>query len=125
MLNGEWRLIYTTNSGSSAGKIGPLVGIVSQRVDLKNFAYVNVVDLLPGVRAELLATWENDAFGYDTLWTVVFKKLVFKLFGIGVIQKELKQKGFWRMSFLDETLRILHAKGSKNAEENVYVMVKK
>jgi len=123
-LNGEWRLLYTTNTGSSAGKIGPLVGKVTQVVDLASRSYSNNVSILPGLSATLDATWENDAFSFQTLWTVIFKRLSFKVFGVAVGGKDLEQKGLWRMSFLDDSLRILHAKGGKNLPENVYVLTK-
>lgn len=125
VLNGNWRLLYTTNSGSSAGKIGPFVGKVTQVVNTNGPSYTNAVDVLPFVRAELEATWEVDAFAYDTKWTVIFRSLAFKIFGLSVLKKELKQEGFWKMSYLDDEMRVLWAKGGKNLnKENVYVLVR-
>jgi hypothetical protein len=34
VLLGKWRLVYTTTSGSSGGKLGPFVGSVTQDVDV-------------------------------------------------------------------------------------------
>ena len=103
-----------------------MIGTVTQVVDLNAREYVNNVELLGGiVKASLDATWENDAFGYDTKWTVIFRRLCFKIFGIKFMDKELSQEGFWRMSYLDEDVRVLWAKGGKNlTKENVYVLVK-
>ena len=125
ILDGEWTLLYTTNSGSSAGKIGPFIGTVTQDIDLASTFYENKVTIFPFVEASLDATWEHDAFSFDTLWLVKFKKLVLRVFGVPVVTKELDQTGFWRMTYLDADLRILYAKGGKNLKkENVYVLVK-
>ena len=40
-MNGSWNLVYTTNGGSSAGKLGPFVGDVEQRIFLSNEAPSN------------------------------------------------------------------------------------
>jgi hypothetical protein len=87
LLDGKWRLIYTTNEGSSAGKIGPFVGIVTQDIDQKNSLYKNTVQLFKGaVEANLGATWSVNG---PNLWTVKFLDIQFLLFGLLVSSKPL------------------------------------
>ena len=38
-LDGNWKLLFTTNDGSSAGKIGPFVGKVEQDINLNVSLY--------------------------------------------------------------------------------------
>lgn len=123
-LQGNWRLIYTTNDGSSAGKLGPFVGVVDQDIDLLNKKYVNYVKLGPNVvEGALTATWENVD---KSNWKVKFENITLKLFGFVLTKKSLiGSVGNWRMSYLDDTMRILYAKGGKNAlKENIYILVK-
>jgi hypothetical protein len=119
-LQGTWRLLYTTNSGSSAGKLGPFIGEVEQEINLPGGIYYNRVTLGPKVfRGTLSATWDVQ----DTkLWTVKFQDIEFELFGVKLLQKSLGAEGTWRMSYLDEDMRILYAIGGKNTVvENVYI----
>jgi hypothetical protein len=52
LLNGSWELIFTTNEGSSAGKLGPFVGKVVQDIDLSSKSYTNFVRL-PAIKGGL------------------------------------------------------------------------
>ena len=49
LMNGNWKLLYTTNDGSSAGKLGPFVGRVDQDIDVDSRQYVNWVRLGNGI----------------------------------------------------------------------------
>lgn len=123
-LDGTWRLVYTSNEGSSAGKLGPFVGDVEQKINLNDGIYYNSVTLGPKlVRGTLSATWDVKN---TKLWTVKFQDITFELFGIKVLQKSLGGTvGTWRMSYLDEDMRILYAIGGKNTVvENVYILSK-
>jgi hypothetical protein len=125
-LDGSWKLIYTTNEGSSAGKLGPLVGDVEQFIRIKGYDredYINYVRIGGGVvEGALTATW--DALS-KTKWQVNFESVTFKLFGITLIEKELSAIGIWRMTYLDENFRILYAAGGKNVpKENIYILSK-
>lgn len=124
ILDGTWRLVYTTNEGSSAGKLGPFVGAVEQEIKLKDTIYYNRVTLGPNlVRGSLSATWDVKN---AKLWTVKFQDITFELFGIPVLKKSLGGVvGTWRMSYLDQDMRILYAIGGKNTVvENVYILSK-
>lgn len=121
-LNGSWNLIYTTNSGSSAGKLGPFVGNVEQRICLPQDEYINFVRLW-GLEGALTATW--DVLSNDT-WQVKFQTLHFKLLGLPVLQTNLEAQGIWRKVYLDDDFRILYAKSSNivDAKENIYILAK-
>jgi len=122
-LQGTWRLLYTTNSGSSAGKLGPFIGEVEQEIQLTDGIYYNRVTLGNKViRGTLSATWDVKS---SKLWTVRFQDISFELFGVKLLQKPLGAEGTWRMSYLDEDMRILYAIGGKNTVvENVYILTK-
>ena len=125
LIDGSWDLLYTTNEGSSAGKIGPFVGKVEQNVRLSAGVYENVVRL-PGFSACLTATWENVS---ETKWRVLFKRLSFSVLGFKIAENPLEAVGIWRMTYLDEDIRILTAAGndlSKGAlKENYYVLARR
>lgn len=124
LLNGTWSLVYTTNEGSSAGKVGPFVGKVVQEIDYKKAFYTNNVKLFNGaVEATLGATWDVKG---PNLWTVKFLNIKFTLFSIVVSSKSLEgTTGTWRTTYLDDNFRILYAIGGKNTvKENVYILAK-
>ncbi|KAJ1435195.1 hypothetical protein B484DRAFT_446231 [Ochromonadaceae sp. CCMP2298] len=124
LIDGVWKLAYTTNEGSSAGKIGPFVGEVLQIVNYADTKYVNDVKLLGGaLQASLTADW--DVLGADK-WQVNFRTLALKVLGVKVSDKPFGNvSGIWRMTYIDENMRVLYAQGGKNTvKENVYVLVK-
>ena len=125
LLDGTWKLAFTTNTGSSAGKLGPLVGSVVQEIYFLNSPqyYINKVLLLNGlVEAALTADWTIKS---KDLWEVNFKEIQFKVLGIPLVKKELKATGIWRLTYCDNDMRILYAKGGKNVtQENVYILFK-
>lgn len=129
-LNGSWKLVYTTNGGSSAGKLGPFVGDVEQLIRLGNDNsdtdgddYINYVRLGGGaVEGALTATWDVKS---KKEWQVNFQSIRFSILGIPVVEKELGATGIWRKSYLDDDFRILYAIGGKNAiNENIYILSK-
>jgi PAP_fibrillin len=126
LLSGNWKLVYTTNDGSSAGKLGPFVGRVDQLITVEERKYINYVRLGGGALVEgaLEATWKDLG---PAKWQVEFKDISIKLFNSWtVLQKSLEGSvGIWRMTYLDDDFRILYAQGGKNTvKENVYILVK-
>lgn len=124
MMNGAWTLVYTSNTGSSAGKLGPFVGKVVQDIDVSKKLYTNYAIFGNGLlEASLLATWDDLN---PKLWRVRFKSIVFKVLGVKVAEKSLDAVGIWRMSYLDDQYRVLYAKGREDAAtpENIYVLKK-
>lgn len=124
-MTGAWELIYTSNSGSSAGKLGPFVGKVVQDINIAAKSYTNYAIFGNGLlEASLVATWDDVN---PKLWRVRFQTLRFKLAGIQVAEKSLEGSvGIWRMTYLDDNLRILYAKGKEDASaiENIYILGK-
>lgn len=121
-LDGSWKLVYTTNGGSSAGKLGPLVGEVEQLIRIEQ-DYINFVRVAGGaIEGALRATW--DVLAKDK-WQVNFESVRFSVLGITLVEKDLSAVGIWRMSFLDDDFRILYAAGGKNVpKENIYILAK-
>jgi hypothetical protein len=121
LIDGDWKLLFTTNDGSSAGKVGPFMGTVTQEVDLSSSYYDNVVTLGP-LRGRLSATWNVES---STVWTVEFQTLVLSLFNVPIKSQKLSAVGTWRMTFLDDDMRVLYAQGGKNVKkENMYVLTR-
>ena len=121
-------LVYTTNGGSSAGKLGPFVGEVEQLIriagrDEADADYINYVRIGGGaVEGALTATW--DVLTEDK-WQVNFESVKFKVLGFTLADKELSAVGIWRMTYLDDDFRILYAAGGKNVpKENIYILAK-
>mmetsp|Transcript_19249 Transcript_19249/g.25357 ORF Transcript_19249/g.25357 Transcript_19249/m.25357 type:complete len:244 (-) Transcript_19249:4-735(-) len=122
LSNGEWTLVYTTNTGNSSGKLGPFVGKVTQVIDLKEDRYFNIVEVGP-LRAELEATWIVRG---NINWTVIFKTVAFKLFGAEFLKKYFDMKsarGNWMITYVDEDFRIIRASGREGVT-NIYVLAK-
>lgn len=126
LLNGSWKLVYSSNGGSSAGKLGPFVGEVEQLIrlntgtdadaDAGNDDYINYVRLGNGaVEGALTATWDVLS---DEKWEVKFETLKFKVLGVTLVEKDLNARGIWRMTYLDEDFRILYAASKAVAEED-------
>jgi len=122
LSDGEWMLVYTTNKGDSAGKVGPFVGKVTQVIMLEDERYFNIVEVGP-LRAELEATWIVRG---AKNWTVIFKTLAVKLFGMQLLQSEFdveNARGDWIISYVDEDFRIIRATGREGVT-NIYILVK-
>uniref|UniRef100_A0A7S2IJB9 Plastid lipid-associated protein/fibrillin conserved domain-containing protein n=1 Tax=Helicotheca tamesis TaxID=374047 RepID=A0A7S2IJB9_9STRA len=121
-LDGSWALVYTTNPGSSAGKLGPFTGDVEQaiRITGENPEYVNYVRLGGGlVEGMLSASWDVLS---KKEWLVKFETLQFRILGIKILEKDLKAEGTWKMEYLDDDFRILYAEGGNS--ENIYILSK-
>jgi hypothetical protein len=126
-VDGTWLLVYTSTSGGSAGKLGPFVGEVLQKIDTAGGDYVNFVRLFGGlVEGALVATWEVKGANE---WKVIFQDITFRVFGIPLVDKKplSGQAGQWKLTYVDEDLRILTAAGLTNEGKpakvsNIYVL---
>jgi hypothetical protein len=84
--------------------------------------YVNYVRLGPVVKGALTATWDNIA---QQVWKVKFLDITISIFDIPVQKKSLSgSEGTWRMTYLDDKLRILYAQGKDPTIENIYILAK-
>jgi len=127
-LEGCWQLLYTSNEGSSAGKLGPFIGRVDQIINLSEKKYANVVRIGGSgeksfVEGCLGATWKCLN---KKEWEVEFLDLQLTLFNsIPVVKQKLTAKGIWKMTYMDDDFRILFAIGGKNTlNANVYILEK-
>ena len=126
----SWRLVYTSSTGTSSGKVGPLVGEVTQVFDEAvsredgRATYRNVVDWSGVVTVALLAAFDRLS---DASLRVEFVNTTFSALG-GLLSRCIEfppgRVGVWRLSYVDEELRILYARGGSAKEENVFVMVR-
>eukprot|EP00441_Pelagodinium_beii_P001812 CAMPEP_0197692520 /NCGR_PEP_ID=MMETSP1338-20131121/111218_1 /TAXON_ID=43686 ORGANISM="Pelagodinium beii, Strain RCC1491" /NCGR_SAMPLE_ID=MMETSP1338 /ASSEMBLY_ACC=CAM_ASM_000754 /LENGTH=353 /DNA_ID=CAMNT_0043275189 /DNA_START=91 /DNA_END=1148 /DNA_ORIENTATION=- len=89
-LTGVWDLLYCTAPGGSNGKVGPLVGDVTQTF-LDDVRFVNAVQLGP-LRVALEA--EREVIGDDKI-KVTFKEMAFSLLGVEFFRKAAKGQGVW------------------------------
>lgn len=122
LMDGRWKLVYTSNKESSAGKVGPFIGEVVQTINVPAVKYTNDVSILSGLfSARLTASFENIP---DSSWKVIFESLEAKIFGVKVINKTFNGIGIWKSQYLDEDFRIFYAKSSNKAIENIYIMKK-
>ena len=121
-LDGSWELLFTTNTGSSAGLVGPFVGAVEQVISFESASYLNYVRL-PGFSAYLRANWDTLS---ATAWRVNFETISLEILGTRLFTKPLVASGIWRKTFVDPDLRILYAQGQAISKgpvvENVYVL---
>lgn len=117
LINGPWRLVFTTTTGGSAGKLGPFVGDVEQHFDLEEGGYTNFVKLGP-VEGALEADWNVVD---DSTWQVNFQSIRFSLFNVPLVQRKLNARGTWFLKYLDEDWRILYAQGGSKPA-NIYIL---
>lgn len=129
LMTGDWTLLFTTNQGSSAGKLGPLIGRVDQVIDSSNKKYTNFVRIGGNknksiIEGALNATWKNIG---KSDWEVQFLDLKLTLFNsLVIVNKPLNAEGIWQMTYLDDDFRILYALGGKNTTvKNIYILEKK
>jgi hypothetical protein len=67
LMEGTWKLAYTTNREFSAGKVGPFIGSVLQTIDAKNLVYYNNLSVFNGLlKATLEGTWEVSVVCHTT-----------------------------------------------------------
>lgn len=114
----EWELIYTSSSGNSSGKLGPMVGRVEQYFCASNPGkYVNSSDFGLLLRTEL--SGEFHAAGEKRI-NLIFKEVKFSaLGGLLTFTRPFPDnlKAHWIMRFVDDELRILDTN-----QGNVFVM---
>eukprot|EP00802_Teleaulax_amphioxeia_P008404 Tamp_08413.p4 GENE.Tamp_08413~~Tamp_08413.p4 ORF type:complete len:178 (-),score=30.40 Tamp_08413:1136-1669(-) len=132
IVDGVWKLIFTTTTGSSGGKLGPFVGNVFQDIRYSDGKYYNILRLGP-VEAVLSAHW--DVVNNDK-WDVTFDDIKLDVFGLTLVNKEFgsgrdqtletldtvaggdetarssTNGGSWDLKYADDSLRVLYAYGT-------------
>lgn len=115
LLGSNWKLLYTESTGSSGGKVGPLVGQVDQVFpEDQPGIYINKLQLGP-LRADLSA---NYSYSGSSQIDVSFIDISAYLGPIQLIQKDFGgRSGSWILKYHDEDLRILYTN-----QGNVFVL---
>jgi hypothetical protein len=112
LRNSSWELVYTDSSGNSSGKLGPLVGKVTQEFD-GDAGYANVVELGP-LQVRLVASYMVK----DSRALVVqFESIGVVVAGFQLLSKPfptLKPRGNWAMLFVDSDTRVLRVPETGN-----------
>jgi len=103
-LDGVWDLVYCTAPGGSSGKVGPLVGAVTQTF-VDDTRFINAVELLGALKVSLEA--EREIMD-DTSIKVTFKEMAFALLGVEVFRKPAKGSGVWQQRYVDSELRVMN-----------------
>ena len=112
LRDSTWELVYTDSTGNSSGKLGPLVGSVTQVFD-GAAGYANVVTLGPlEVRLEASYTVKD-----SRALVVQFESIAVCLAGFQLLSKPFpapKPRGNWAMLFVDATTRVLRVPETGN-----------
>lgn len=126
LSTGTWKCLYSDAPGPSGGRLGPFVGRVYQDVDMAAKKYVNILQVgkkgtAPWLSARLVATWEvKDA----ETWEVQFQHLELRVWGRRLLHQEFKDvRRLWKMTFLDEQLRVVRARRPEKREDQAFLFV--
>lgn len=103
-LSGVWDLLYCTAQGASSGKLGPLVGNVTQTF-VDDVKFVNAVEFLGVLKVALQA--EREVIDENSI-RVSFKKTVFSILGQEVFSTPSTGSGVWEQRYVDSDLRIMN-----------------
>jgi len=97
-LAGTYDLLYSMAKGGSNGKVGPLVGKVSQII-LDERAFINQVELFGGfVTIQLYA---DRQIIDDNSIRVSFVDTVLRIYGAEVIRKPTSGTGVWKQLYVE------------------------
>ena len=130
-LKGNWQMLYTdlTPAAPSSGKLGPfLTGDVYQEVDpengqIKNILFIELFGGAAKIKGGLVA--KQSVYDKET-WRIDFQYVTttVEIFGVPigfpgrrtfVVGQETR---LWRMTYLDDNLRILRAKRLKRGNKD-------
>jgi hypothetical protein len=102
-----WKLVYTASTASSSGKLGPVVGKVTQRFPSnKPGQYINRVAFGP-VSLDLLADYSYKQSDYIT---VDFVHIQLILGDKPVFTKDFRNAGgYWKVKVANEDVRVLYS----------------
>lgn len=121
LVDGNWRVVYSTAPPPSNGSIGPFKGTAFQEISLANKSYANVLTVPPNdwLGARLLADWkalhrrdldEDGGRGEGRLWVVDFKSVTVTLFGVVLFTKRFTgTTRVWDQTYVDADTRVVRA----------------
>ena len=99
-LSGTYELLYSMSKGGSSGKVGPLVGKVTQIIVMTGF--INQVELFGGALTIQLHA-KREVIDDDRI-RVSFVETVFMLFGIELKRSPAKGQGVWEQVYVERGL---------------------
>lgn len=106
VLSGTYELLYCSAKGGSNGKVGPLVGKVTQTF-VDDTQFINAVSFFgDAVRLSLYATREVLD---DTRIRVTFQETGVQLWGTELFRKTITGSGVWKQKYVSESgdLRVM------------------
>ena len=125
LVDGNWRVAYSTAPPPSNGSLGPFKGTAFQDVSLADMSYANVLTVPPNdwLGAKLVAGWtpvtddDDDVVGDGgegrqgrILWVVDFKSVTVRLFGFELFTKTFANTTrVWDQTYVDEDTRVVRA----------------
>eukprot|EP00310_Coccolithus_braarudii_P018260 CAMPEP_0183342246 /NCGR_PEP_ID=MMETSP0164_2-20130417/8391_1 /TAXON_ID=221442 /ORGANISM="Coccolithus pelagicus ssp braarudi, Strain PLY182g" /LENGTH=183 /DNA_ID=CAMNT_0025512775 /DNA_START=144 /DNA_END=695 /DNA_ORIENTATION=- len=125
-LNGVYDLLYCTSAGGSSGKVGPLVGDVTQSF-LDGTTFVNAVSFFGG--ALEIALRAERAIVDDKRIKVTFCETTVRLFGRALLCRPTQGAGVWVQRYVDDGLRVMNTPSvfvlRKNAEKSALLELKR
>jgi len=107
MLEGAWRVAYSTAPSPSNGALGPFRGVGLQVVDVAGRAYVNELALGP-LTVRLRASFEPRS---DSELRVAFESIEASLFGTTLVTTAFPPgvERTWLLTYTDATTRVVRA----------------
>ena len=118
LLEGMWRVVYSTAPPPSNGSLGPFKGTAYQNVNLEEGVYANILEVPPNawLAARLEAGWVTLN---PSRWRVIFKSIAISLFGFKLFSKDFEDTTrVWDFTYLDEDLRVVRAARNDAALDN-------
>ena len=100
-LSGTYELLYSMSKGGSSGKVGPLVGKVTQII-VDETGFINQVELFGGALTIQLHA-KREVIDDDRI-RVSFVETVFMLFGIELKRSPAKGQGVWEQVYVERGL---------------------
>ena len=118
LVDGNWRVVYSTAPPPSNGSLGPFKGTAFQDINLADNSYANVLTVPPNdwLGATLVAGWKalklksDDERGDGRLWVVDFKSVTVRLFGFDLFTKTFTDTTrVWDQTYVDDDTRVVRA----------------
>eukprot|EP00854_Cymbomonas_tetramitiformis_P022477 gene22477-27125_t len=126
LMGGFWRMLYTDmEPAPSSGKLGPFIGAVYQDLRPKEDKILNLLKVgLPPIRGGLTADLQIIS---DDTWRITFDNVQqflgpFKV-QTKVFDRVTPEVRLWKVTFLDEDIRVLRAKKEDASDEESFIFV--
>ena len=127
LVDGNWRVVYSTAPPPSNGSLGPFKGTAFQDISLADNSYANVLTVPPNdwLGATLVAGWkalksdDNDDDDEQRLWVVDFKSVTVRLFGFDLFTKTFTDTTrVWDQTYVDDDTRVVRAARTMDGLKN-------